>query len=400
MFTVKYDKSNNRSTQKVLPKILPLTTGNSVKRSKASQITNGLKVFWAGLKKVWPGGQRGPVGNVPVGPDNPLPPLTIAISTRNRPQDVEKVVRSILETGYPQFEILLIDQSDEDSGQTEVIFRQLSSEAASDSKKFNYFKSPTVGLGFAHNLKMREARYELVAFTDDDCRVDREWPFAIARLFSEQPQLAMIIGAVEPGPHNQDTHFVPVFKNFKEGPATLYHFKTVGASGMGANFALTKTAYRLIGPFDNALGSGSVLKSAVDTDYFYRTWRRGQLTLYRPDCLVWHDGLRQNSAAVDQQCRSNFGVAALFTKNLRCGDLVALVCLWGWLKTHLEGAIAQTELRKQKGEPPYELYNLIAICQGVLASFTLPINRRTRTYRVDNTRIESWHDDKVATDSA
>ena len=361
----------------------------------------GLRGLWASLQGVrkglaWPLDRRyGLFKPVPERMASWWSPLTLAICTRNRPQDLETAVCSLLATGYPKLEILIVDQSEKDGGQTETIFKTLADQHRDQpGLTFRYIRSATAGIGLAHNLAMEEALYPIVGFTDDDCRVAADWPFVIARYFHQHPQLGVVVGAVETGPHDSQAGFIPHFTGFRAGRAGLDCYVRPGRGGMGANFALRKSAFGATGPFDPALGSGGVLKSGSDIDFFYRAWRRGQTVFYAPDCRVWHDGFRTFTVVGGLNARSYFGIGASFVKNLRCGDPIAGVCLLGWSLITGTQALRYGLPRLIKRQRPLGVRNLLSLAQGGLAAFSLPIDRLNQVYQVDIKQIDEWSDDK------
>ena len=49
-----------------------------------------------------------------------------------------------------------------------------------------YVCEPRPGLNWARNRAISEARGEIIAFTDDDVVVDRQWVKALARVFKRE----------------------------------------------------------------------------------------------------------------------------------------------------------------------------------------------------------------------
>lgn len=88
------------------------------------------------------------------------PLVSVIIPTRNRPNLVNQAVNSVFWQTHKRFEIIVIDDSDDDS--TKALFREKDSF-------LRYFKnSQKRGAPFSRNIGLREAKGEFVAFLDDD----------------------------------------------------------------------------------------------------------------------------------------------------------------------------------------------------------------------------------------
>ncbi len=378
----------------------------SLVRLAGRQRSFGLYGLFASLRGVWRGLRepllpptdrfaafRGPLA-ASVVEASALPPLTVSISTRNRPADLERAIRSILATDYPRYELLVIDQSDNDEGTTARLVEKLTQEyAGRNGLTIRRSASLPVGLGYSHNQAVREAAHEIVAFTDDDCRVGSDWLRRIGEAFLTRPGLGLLVGAVLAGSHDRDAGFIPSFNGFRAGPGSLWRYCQPGRAGMGANCAVTKTAFALSGPFDEALGSGSRFKSSNDIDFFYRAWRRGLTVYYDPSCRVWHDGFRSYETVGNLNARSYFGLGTSFGKYVRCKDPLAAFCLFSWFAITGGQAALYALPRLMNGRRPLGLGNLRSLSQGLRQAFKAPINRQWGVFQVEHAELRSWRDD-------
>ena len=92
------------------------------------------------------------------------PPVTVVVSTRNRSEYILKTVQSVLLNDYPNFDVLVMDQSENDL--TEAILRPLLGDP-----RFRYLRTPTKGLSVGRNLAISATQSQFIALTDDDCEV-------------------------------------------------------------------------------------------------------------------------------------------------------------------------------------------------------------------------------------
>src|SRR6266436_395765 len=97
------------------------------------------------------------------------PQVSAIICTRNRPDLIAQSVVSVLKNTYPNFDVLIIDQSDTDaSGQAVRALMESHSN-------LRYVHSTIAGLSRAYNTGVRESTGDILAFTDDDCVAPADW---------------------------------------------------------------------------------------------------------------------------------------------------------------------------------------------------------------------------------
>jgi len=225
-------------------------------------------------------------------------PVSIIVATKGRPDLAEQSLLSLQQLAYPSFEVVLVDGSPD--GRTKEAFEGV---VGSDTK-FRYIGEPRPGLSLARNVGVSHATHEVVAFTDDDCRVDPHWLRFLVRPFEVDPGVACVTGMVPSGdlrtPAQQyfdrrvwwSSQLHPrVFSEVPEsGDSPLYPFR-VGIYGTGANFAMRRMAVAELGWFSELLGAGSpCCGGGEDQDMFVRVIRSGRRLAYEPSAVVWHEG--------------------------------------------------------------------------------------------------------------
>src|SRR5438552_4725595 len=113
------------------------------------------------------------------------PCISAVVPTRNRPDHAVPCVDAILANAGDDFELLVIDQSDDDATERALAVYH------SDSR-FRYIRSPSRGASAARNVGIEQSRAPIVAFTDDDCRVATDWLKQITTLFAREPEAALV----------------------------------------------------------------------------------------------------------------------------------------------------------------------------------------------------------------
>ncbi|MBD2089464.1 glycosyltransferase [Microcoleus sp. FACHB-1515] len=271
-------------------------------------------------------------------PDQPVnfPSLTVAICTKDRPDSVERLLRSLLPLQQTsQFEILVVDNAPSDD-RTQTVVAAFASVC--------YVREPKAGLDFARNCALQTATGELLAFLDDDVVVDRQWLNGLREAWAENPDAAAFTGLVLP--YELETEAQILFEQrggFRRGfekirygqylPNNVEYPCGSGIFGAGCNMAFRRDVLRAIGGFDDALDTGAPLPGGGDIDIFYRIIRAGYPLVYEPRYLVFHQHRRELKQLRRQYWSWGLGVMAFVTKSYRCdasqrSKLLRLIAWW------------------------------------------------------------------------
>jgi glycosyltransferase involved in cell wall biosynthesis len=294
--------------------------------------------------------------------------ISVVIPTRGRPDLIGRAVRSVLANDHPDFEVLVIDQSDDDG--TATVVRDI----ARADLRVTYVHTSPPGLSRAYNLGARLANAPILAFTDDDCVARPDWVAAIARAFAEEADADMLYGAVAlPSELRGVSGVVPVLPMPR---ARLDRRNGFRIYGMGANFALRRELLDRIGGFDEILGGGGPLRSSQDFDFQYRAYLADAVVLLRPEVSVDHYGLRTGPEWPATLRAYNFGNGAFYMKHIRCGDVRAA----RMLAVGLAWMVARQVRHVIDRERASQLAMIGAVVDGIRASTRYPIDRAKRIY--------------------
>ena len=222
------------------------------------------------------------------------PSLSVVIPTRDRPERVLACVRSVLATGYPGLDVVVVDNAPSSDATERAI-------AGAGLPGVRYVREPRAGTSRARNLGLREARGNLVAFLDDDVLVDPAWAAAVARGFLSDPWVDCVTGPIVAAELETEAQvLIEEYGGFDKGftrrvldPASppagapLLPY-TVGTLGSGANMAFRRSAILGLGGFDVALGGGTTSRGGEDLAAFLGILLGGSRLAYEPSMLVRH----------------------------------------------------------------------------------------------------------------
>jgi glycosyltransferase involved in cell wall biosynthesis len=300
-----------------------------------------------------------------------LPRVSTVICTRNRPDLIGTAVASVLANTYPDFDLLVVDQSTD--GRTGDIVRGLQAQHAN----LRYLHTDKAGLSRAYNIGIRETAGEILAFTDDDCVAPTDWVADVVAAFASETEAELLYGQVMlPAALADRADDVPTLaivepwkQNRRIAPFQLY--------GMGANFAARRSLFDRIGLFDEILGGGGPLKSSQDFDLQYRAYVGGVTTTYRPEVQIDHYGLRTPEQWPGTDLAYGTGDGAFYTKHARCGDSYALrLLLEQFVRIGMREALHHLGVRRRYSRARY----LRGYLAGIRGSFGYRVDRQTRMY--------------------
>ena len=244
--------------------------------------------------------------------------LAVVIPTRGQGDQVRRTLASLLSLDDQTFEVILVDQSDDDSTADAV------ASFLSDPR-FRYLRSDTRGISAARNVGVEATRAPLIAHTDDDCEAKPAWPQSVIRAFAAHADADLLFGNVETGPHPPDS-FIPSYYVARESVVRGLANKT-DAEGIGACMAYRRPLWREIGGFDVALGVGGPFGAGEEVDFTIRALAAGKAVVETADVAVIHHGIRKWESGDDLFYRYLYGIGGAYAKALKQYGLSFLVVM-------------------------------------------------------------------------
>ncbi len=245
------------------------------------------------------------------------PKISVVICTRNRGNSTIQGLETVFENKYPNFEVILVDQStNEDTKNAVIPFQHY--------PNFKYLHSETIGIGHSRNIGLFAADSEIVAYTDDDCTVPSNWIEVTAKIFKENPKVALVYFNVEAGPHDPSKGYIPDYVIKKNRMLRTLRDAFPGL-GLGAAMALRREPYIQMGGFDNYLGAGSRFRAGEDRDIAIRALIKKWWVYDANDVSVVHYGFRSWQEGIAHSQRDWFSLGATYVKAVKCGYWRALI---------------------------------------------------------------------------
>jgi len=301
----------------------------------------------------------------------PVPPVSALVCTRSRGSGVVATIKSILGSDYPDFSLLVLDQSDDERTEKALL-------AFRHDPRFTYLRSTTRGLGAAHNVAIRGLQTELIAITDDDCVVPVDWLREIVRACQSDERIGLVFGRVAAGPYDAGAGYVPVFEHDAPVVLTTLRGNLFQGLGIGACFALKRSAWLSVHGFDEMLGPGSPLGSLEDRDMAIRLLLAGYAVSYTPQVSVTHYGFRPKRELRHLAFQDWLGFGACYAKYLKCGHWATTRYLVRrmWIGQALGHALQHLHVARRPGR----VTPVLAFWWGVVAGLAAAVDHDTTLF--------------------
>lgn len=243
--------------------------------------------------------------------------LSVVVCTRNRANALRNCIEAMLASSDTDFELIVVDNNPSDNS-TELLVQEF--------KNVKYFLEPRRGLDIARNTGAYRATKNIVAYTDDDVVIHKDWIKELKNSFSN-PLTMAVTGLVLPLSLTTKTQYLfEKYWGFNRGYhpiefdhgyflSKLPYGVPVWDIGAGANMAFRKEVFDLIGWFDERLDVGAAGCSG-DSEYWYRILAEGWNCFYNPAAIVFHQHREKEQELSNQLFHYMRGqVASLLIQN-------------------------------------------------------------------------------------
>lgn len=225
------------------------------------------------------------------------PKVSVVVCAYNAAATLEDNLSSLARLDYPDYEVIVVNDGSYDA--TLEIAQRFAVKIIS---------VPNGGLSAARNLGLHAASGEIVAYTDADTRVDRDW---LSHLV--QPLMEHAFAGVG-GPNvvpSDDSWIAQCVARAPGGPIHVMLDNVTAEHIPGCNMAFRRAALLQIGGFDP-----TYTKAGDDVDICWRLQDAGYSLGFAPGALVWHHHRASVGAYVRQQIGYGEGESFLFHRHI------------------------------------------------------------------------------------
>lgn len=217
------------------------------------------------------------------------PLVSIIIVNHNGYHLLQDCLTSIFKNRYPNYEIIIFDNgsSDQSVSKIKIDFQKYLKKITIISLEQN------LGPAIARNLAFKKSHGDIIAFLDNDTKVDPKWITEAISIFNQNPKLGIVQSKLLLMDNPKKLDYVG------EWLGTLGFLHSVGTYGEIDRHQYDKTKYILA-----AKSAGMFIRRQAfidadkfDPDYFifmeetdlgWRTWLQGYQNTLAPKSIVYH----------------------------------------------------------------------------------------------------------------
>jgi len=203
------------------------------------------------------------------------PAISVVIPVHNARKTIEKCLKSLSELNYPAYEVIVVDDGSTDD----------TADLCAAHEWVRLIRLDKGGPGRARNAGIEVAKGDLIAVTDGDCVVDREWLKELAEGFTAEDVAG--VGGDQRSP-DDETGTGRLIQDFLKTIGFMTEYIKTGSvahetnHNASCNVAYRKTVLNEVGGFDETLWPGE------DVELDLRIKKRGYRLLYNPRAVVGH----------------------------------------------------------------------------------------------------------------
>ena len=265
-------------------------------------------------------------------------------------------------------ELIVVDQSD--GHETKDALASVSDD------RLRYVASDARGVTASRNLGIELSQSDVVAFTDDDCRVAGDWVEKLTSVFAADAEVAVVCGRVRVPEELLDKGFTESFE--PEIREWQRRYPPFGHDwGITANLSLRRSTVAKVGLFDPMLGAGAPLRSGGEPDFLFRVLRAGLKIVNAAEVTVDHLGVRAHGEESRRLMRGyGKGTGAALFKHVRLGDVAAMGVYAGFVAANVQRVCKNLVT----GQRPTGLGYLVSFLSGSLDSMKYRVDRQRRAF--------------------
>jgi len=198
--------------------------------------------------------------------------ISIVIPTHNSEKTIEKCIKSITNSIYSNFELIIIDDFSTDN--TKNLISEINCKKVFNQKK--------LGSAFSRNIGAKLAKGDIIVFIDSDVRINKGALSNLIKLFSSNKNLASVSGI----------YCDSRYKNILSEYQNMYEIYIQQAFSKLRNlpyintsfFAIKKTVFKELGGFDTRFK----FANQEDIDFGKRLYNLGYKNIFSDKIRIKH----------------------------------------------------------------------------------------------------------------
>ncbi|MGB5899757.1 MAG: hormogonium polysaccharide biosynthesis glycosyltransferase HpsN [Geitlerinemataceae cyanobacterium] len=222
------------------------------------------------------------------------PSISVIIPTYGREEPLRDTISDVLAQDYPDFEILVVDQTSTHQPETQTYLQTLA-----ESKKIEWFRLDWANLPGARNYAIERSKGDIILFIDDDVRMQPNYLQNHAKNYQEKPNVGAVAGRVfdrmKLSDSGGDLTIETLSPEAMNPGIAWYHIDLVHTikpqqvlSARGCNMSFRREVFDKYGLRFDERFRGSAVRE--ESDFCLRFRKTGYMIWYDPEASLIHLG--------------------------------------------------------------------------------------------------------------
>jgi GT2 family glycosyltransferase len=204
------------------------------------------------------------------------PHVSIIIPTYRRSEALARTLDAMARLDYPRdaLEVVVVEDEEPDHG---LNGRR---EPRPDGLRVTWLSQCHAGPASARNRGARTARFDVLAFADDDCQPHPNWITELTRALGENPRSMVgghTVNALTDNAYSRASQALVTY-------ITAYYMQTGSPFLASNNIAMSRATFEELGGFDTTFG----LAGGEDRDFCARCLEHGIELRFVPEAIIEH----------------------------------------------------------------------------------------------------------------
>ena len=226
-----------------------------------------------------------------------LPKISVIIPTYNMGKTLRKCLDSLRNQTFRDYEVIIVDDGSEDDTKKYLV----------KDRRFRYVRQENQGPAAARNNGIFKARGKIIAFTDADCVVDKDW-LKFVDLSFRNKDVNCVKGRTEVA--NRECKFANELREH------IYKFSWYASN----NIAYSKAVLDKLNNFDESFP----IAASEDGDLGWRFKLARYKRIYCPEMIVFHIIEKNMDEYKRNSYKYGIGMNYFVKKYLRTNPLLAI----------------------------------------------------------------------------
>jgi len=232
--------------------------------------------------------------------------FSVLVPTLNRTLEVKRLLDSLKNVNYVDFEVVIVDQN-----KTNAVLDIVNEY---ESLQIIYIKSDRLGLSHNRNKGIVNSKGEWIVIADDDAVFSTTFFLELEKKICSNPKIDIWVSNVK---NLCDHEFYSIKPSFKTGTFKLRNYREL----VSLSLTMRKSTFQKNGFFDETFGVGAKFGACEESDWVIRAYNNELRFGRASESNVYHPKFIKNVDDLQRISNYSYGFGAFFRKQINLNSL-------------------------------------------------------------------------------